>query len=414
MTFFQRLKDYRLLEILLLGIISGIPFSILVTMLSAWLTESNVPLEIITTFAIARVFYALKFIWSPFVDWFKIPILKKFGHRKSWLLLCSILNAVVLFIMSKISPAESMHILYILALSIGFLAATFDINVDAFRIDKFEQELQSAAAANAVFGYRAGMLLAGAGALYFSHITNSWSQTFLATSIVFIVAALFILTVKERKVAREKITDLYSLRKMVIDPFKDFFSRDWSVIMLLSIALFKIGDAMLGVVATPFYLQLGFSKAQIAHIAKLYGFVATILGTYVGSYIIYKFGHIKGLIITGISQSINNVTFIWLHHQGADVNALFLVITLENFCGGMGSVALVTFVSILCNKKFSATQYSLLSSCASFANDTFTISGGFIQKALGWDLYFALTVVLGLPGVLLLTYLSKVMDKKII
>lgn len=412
MKFIESLRDYKLLEIFILGIISGMPFSILGTMLSVWLTESHIPLEIITTFAIARVFYGLKFIWSPLIDWFKIPLLNKFGHRKSWLLLCTIGNSIILLIMSRLSPTHSMHILYILAIIVGFLAATFDINVDAFRIDRFEKDLQGIASANAVFGYRIGMLITGAGALYIAHITDSWSKTFLIVSLIFITAMVFILTVKENKIDRETITDVYSLRKIVVDPFKDFFSKEWSVVILLSIALFKIGDAMLGVVTMPFYLDLGFNKAQISVIVKGVGVVATILGTYCGSYIIYKLGHIKSLIITGIAQSINNATFIWLNHQGADLNALFTVISIENFCGGMGSVALVTFLSVLCNKKYSATQYALLSSCSTFANDTITMSGGTLVKHLGWDRYFGLTVVLGLPGILLLLYLNKKMKPK--
>lgn len=408
-NFIKIFKDPRLFQIFILGIISGMPFSILGTSIVTWLKESNVPLEIITTFAIAKLSYSLKFAWSPIVDCFKVPFLSRFGHRKSWLMLCVLLNSLILFLMAKTSPDQSLSMLYILAISLGFVAATFDINVDAFRIDKFEKELQAVAAANAVLGYRIGMVIASSGALLLSAKTNSWPKTFNIFAILFGISGLFILTVKENKLVRDEFVSFSfdTIQKFVINPFKDFFSRELSLVILLALVSFKLGDAMLGSVSIPFYLELGYSKEQIGIVVKGFGLGATLLGTYVGAFVVYALGNFRGMIITGIAQSLTNSAFIWLNHQAGDLNALFVAISVENFAGGMGSAALVAYLSILCNKKYSASQYALLSSSATFFNDSVTMYGGTLAKNLGWDMYFALTVILGLPGILLLIYLHK-------
>lgn len=433
----QILKDYRLLEIFILGIISGMPLAIIYSTLSAWLKESGISLEVITTFAVARLSYSLKFLWAPFIDYFKIPILSKLGHRKSWLVICSSFIALILFSMSKISPQESLSSLYFLTICLGIFSATYDISFDAFRIEKFEQELQGIATANTVFGYRIGMLITGGMALEIAHLTNSWSVTFLTLSVFFILGTLFIITIKEPSSVIENNSDLslisreknnvpsnlffvkdgiikslmkaisIRIKKILIDPFKDFLLRDGALIILMAVIFFKLGDAMLGVVSMPFYLELGYTKEQIAIVVKGFGLIATILGTYAGGYVVYRLGHFRGLIITGVIQTFTHVAFIWLNHQNADFNALLVAITIENLGGGMGSSAVIAYLSILCNKKYSATQYALLSSCATFFNNSVTIYGGKLVQLLGWDNFFILTILLALPGIALFIYLNK-------
>lgn len=401
-------KDYRLLEISILGIISGMPLAIVFSTLSAWLKESGVDIAIITTFAIARLSYSLKVFWAPVVDYVKIPILKKLGDRKSWLVLCSGLISLTLFAMSTVNPVESLTILYFLTISLGFFSATFDIAVDAFRVDRFEEATQSLASASAVLGYRIGMLITGAGALYFSEVTGDWSLTFVAMSAIFAIAIVFIIIVHEKKVTREKISDFsfISIINLVLKPFKEFFTRKYAITILLAIIFFKLGDAMLGVVAMPFYLELGYSKGQIALITKFYGLFATLAGSFAGGMVVYKLGSFRGLIITGIVQSLTHIAFIWLNHQSAADEALLIAITIENFAAAMGATALVGYISNLCNKKYSASQYALLSSSASLCNNTLTIYGGSLVKILGWDNFFILTIVLALPGLAILLYLN--------
>ncbi len=401
-------KDYRLFEIFVLGVISGMPLAILYTSLIAWLKDSNVDIAIITTFAVARLSYSLKVFWSPLVDYFKVPLLKKFGHRKGWLIICSSLISVVLFAMSNIFPDKSLTILYFLTIMLGFLSATFDINVDALRIDKFDQDTQGIASATAVLGYRLGMLVTGAGALYFAEVTN-WSATFMAMSVIFIIATIFIMTVSEKEIVREKINIFcfVSLFKMVFNPFKEFFIRKYAVTILLAVIFFKLGDAMLGVVSMPFYMELGYSKGQIALIIKFYGLFATLVGSFAGGIVVYRLGNFKGLIITGILQSLTHFAFIWLNHQQPSSEALLIAIIIENFACSMGTTSLIGYISNLCNKQYSASQYALLSSSASLFNNTVTVYGGSLVKMLGWDNFFILTIILSLPSLVILFYLDK-------
>ncbi len=407
------LKDYRLFEILILGVVSGMPLAILYTSLIAWLKDYNIDIAIITTFAVARLSYSLKVFWSPIVDYFKIPGLGKFGHRKSWLIVCCSLISLVLLAMSTVEPNNSLKSLYFLTICLGFLSATFDIAVDAFRIDKFDETMQAVASATAVLGYRIGMLITGAGALYCAEVTNDWSFTFIAMGIIFAVSVLFILTVKEQNLERDVINIflLVSIISSVFKPFKEFFIRQYAVIILLAVIFFKLGDAMLGVVAMPFYMELGYTKGQIALITKFYGLFATLAGSFAGGIVVYRLGIFRGLIITGVIQSLTHIAFIWLNHQPASNEALLIAITIENFAGAMGSTALVGYISYLCNKKYSASQYALLSSGASLFNNTITSSGGILVKMLGWDNFFIFTIILALPGLMILFYLNKKLAK---
>lgn len=407
------LTDYRQFQIFILGIFSGMPLMILYTTLFAWLTDSGVEIAVITTFALARIFYSLKFIWAPFVDQIKIPLLGKIGHRKSWMIICCLAIAFILFAMSKLDPKESLSELYFLTMLLGASSATFDIVFDAFRIENLEDELQAMGAANSIFGYRIGCLISGAGGLYFSDVYG-WGKTFVAISFLYIFAIFFILITKEPKIEREKFNglSLHSWKIITIDPFLDFLKRDSAIMILMAVIFFKLGDAFLGVVATPFYLELGFTKSEIGSVSKVFGLAATIFGTYIGGYLMYKMGNFKGLIVTGIAQSVTNASFIWLHHMGHDMYVFATAIAIENVASGMGSAALVGYLSILCNKKFSATQYALLSSASGLFSHTIVVQGGALVKMLGWDLYFLLTIVLAIPGLLMLCYLNNIHGSK--
>ncbi len=400
--------DYRQFQIFVLGMFSGMPLTIIYSTLSTWMKGANVDIAIITTFAIARVFYSLKFLWAPFIDQINLPIIGRMGHRKSWMCLISGIIACIIFSYSQCDPNESLTRMYVLTIILGIASATLDIVIDAFRIDTIEKDRQSIAAANAVFGYLLGGLISGAGALYIAD-DYGWEVAFAIISLLYIVGIIFMLTLKEPFLKREefKTLSLRSWKVMTIDPFMDFLKRDGAIVILLAIIFYKLGDAFLGVVAYPFYLDLGFTLKKIALTVKVFGLSALVVGSYVGGYIMYRFGHFKGLIIGGVAQSITNFSFIWLHHMGHDTNALMVAIAIENLASGMGNAALIGYLSYLCNKRFSATQYALLSSASGLFSHTLVMYGGSMVKALGWDMYFTLTVVLAIPGLLLLLYLNK-------
>lgn len=407
MSFFKSFADYRQLQILILGAFSGMPLMILYTTLFAWLKEENIDIAIITTFAAARIFYSLKFLWAPFMDQVKIPVLGRIGHRKSWMILVSASLALIIFLMGQLKPSESIAEMYVLTIALGVASATFDIVFDAFRIEILEPELQAVGAANTTFGYRIGLLIAGAGALYFSDIYG-WEKTFTAIATLYIAAIFYIFSLKEIPIARPEFiaSSVNSWKVMILDPFIDFFKRDASIIILLAIIFFKLGDAMLGVVAMPFYMELGFTKSEIASVSKVFGVIATLVGTYIGGYIMYRVGSFKGMIITGIAQGVTNASFIWLNHMGHDINAFIIAIAIENIAGGMGNGALVGYLSAICNKQFSATQYALFSSASGLFSHTIVVWGGSLVKVMGWDAYFFMTIILAIPGVILLVILN--------
>lgn len=407
-------KERRSFEIFVLAIISGMPFAILVTSIPAWLSDDKIGIEIITTFAIAKLFYNLKFIWSPIVNFFSVPFLVRFGQRKSWMLLCVIALTIIMSLMSHLHPSESLREVRLLAILLGFFSATYDITYDAFRIERFTDN-QSLGAANSLFGYRIGLLITGAGALNIAHVVGNWPETFKILSYIFAASIGLVLITKEDPKINSKIElDHYLITKFfksTSEAFRNFLKHDKALLILLAIVLYKVGEAMLSSVIMPFYLYKLYPKNQIAYIGKLYGFIATISGTYIAVVMIKKIGYLRGLIIGGLIQSFAHVAFIWLNHQDTHYNALLSAITFENIANGMGSAALITYLSHLCNKEYSVLQYALLSSLASIANNTITVFSGRLVKIMGWDNYFIFTIFLGLPAIAILVYLDKMQTK---
>lgn len=398
MSVLKIFTDYRHLQIFILAIFSAMPLGILYRVISAWLTEEQIALAVITTFSISKIFYSLKFLWAPIIDQIKIPVLGKIGHRKSWMILCAGALAFILFSMSKVDPKNSLAELYVLVIALGLLSATFDIIFDAFRIDILEKEMQAIGAANTIFGYRIGLIIISSGAFYFSELYG-WAKVFSIIALSYFAVIFYILSLNEPVIIRDKFNafSLHSWKVMTLDPFIDFFKREGAIAILLAIIFFKLGDAMLGVVAMPFYLELGFTKSEIGFVSGTFGVFATIVGTYLGGYIMYCVGSFKGMIITAVAQSITNASFIWLNHMGHDINAFMVAIAIENVAGGMGMGALVGYLSVLCNKKFSATQYALFSSASGLFSHTIVIYGGSIVEQVGWDLYFFGDNYLGYP-----------------
>ncbi|RYE05868.1 MAG: MFS transporter [Rickettsiaceae bacterium] len=406
-------KNYKLFEIFVLGILSGIPLSIIYSTLAAWLKECNISLELITAFAIARSPYSLKFLWAPLTDCIKIPVLEKFGQRKSWMIVCTCLITIIVFMLSFIEPQYSLSELYTVILILGICSATFDLNFDAFRIEQFSSDMQAIAAANAVLGYRIGMLISGGGVLYCADILDSWFKAFVLLGIVLVCLLIFLLSVKDKSKPPVEVLSVKKFMSEIIGSFKDFLTKRNAILILTVVVLFKLGEAMLGVVSMPFYLELGYKKGQIATIVKGFGLVATLVGTYAGGLMIFKYkNNYTSLIIAGIFQSLTHIAFIWLNHQQVSNNALMTAISIENFGNGIGTAALIAYISNLCNKRYSAGQYAILSSLASLANNTVTAFGGSLVIAMGWDKFFIFTMVLAVPSILLLIYLNSIVKNK--
>lgn len=420
--------DRRILAILFLGFASGMPLALVFATLSARLSEAGVDKTSIGLFMLAGLPYSLKFCWSPLID--RLPlgtVTRIFGQRRGWALLTQAALAGSLAGMALTDPQTQIGLLAVFTLLTAFCSASQDIVIDAYRIEMLEERQQGAGSAILVLGYRIGMLTSGAGALYLASFFD-WRTTYLVMSALVGVGVLTILMNREPRVPEgrawegearmaERLARRPGLRPWqagligwfygaVVAPFAQFMSRPNWLMILAFVTLYKLGDVMAGAMTMPFYLELGFSKIEIANVTKLMGLGATILGGLVGGIIVGRIGIMKSLLFCGLLQLASNLCFAWLAQVGHDIAALTLVITVENLSGGMGTAAFVAYLSSLCNVGYTATQYALLTSFAALARDTLAASSGRLVEELGWYSYYVMTAGTAVPGLLLLLLLA--------
>lgn len=446
---------------LFLGFAAGLPFLLVFSTLSAWLREVGVSRTEIGYFSWIGITYSFKFVWAPVVDRLKLPWLtNRLGRRRSWMFVAQATIAAGLFGMSLVDPKTSTVSIALLALLVAFASATQDIAVDAFRIEAADSSIQGAMAAAYQLGYRVAVLAAGAGTLYIAEFVD-WSaayKTMATLGFVGIVATLIITEPKiassPQTIAREKRVLDYAQRLGdmphwlketltwfyggVVCPFVDFYARNGlaiATLLLVFISLFRLSDITMGVMANPFYIDLGFAKDQIADIAKIYGFALTIVGAFVGGILVYRVGATRLLALSVILTAGTNLLFAWMAARGTpDVTLLTLAISADNFAGGIAGSVFIAFLSSLTNTAYTATQYALFSSLMTLAGK---IVGGFsgeivdkAQKAIaggagwarplidggvaegfaGYFVFFIYTTALGIPALifsLLVVYVTR-------
>ncbi len=403
----------RMFTIAALGYGSGIPFSLIFITYTFNLAEKGINLKDIGLFGLAGLPFTIKFLWSPLVDGFKIPILHDiFGQRRSWLMVSQALLAVLICRVGFINPAEDMAMVVYMAIIISFVSATYDIAYDAIRVELLPPENQGAGAGMSVLGYRIGMLMSGGIALILAD-TYSWKTSFIiiaASLVISFIATLFSPEPHKPEIEnKEEVVRWF--RNFIIEPFSAFAKqhKNWLLIILFAI-LYKIGDALLGKMINPFYQQMEFTKTEVAEITKIFGFFMTILGGIIGGWAVYKIGVLKSLMWFGIAQTVSNLAYVWLASVGNNVTVLTIVIILENITGAMGTAAFVAYLSSLCNLRFTATQYALLTSFASLGRWlTNAPSGYLVDKVnglgLSWEWYFIITVIISIPGLIMIKYL---------
>lgn len=398
-----------LLSILALGFVSGLPLALTGSTLIAWLAEEGINLTTIGLFAAVGIPYSIKFLWAPLVDQLPIPYLTKWlGKRRSWLLIVQLLLIISIITLGTINPLTAPWYTALFALCVSSLSATQDIIIDAYRIELLEESEQAAGAATVVFGYRLGMIASGAGALYLADQT-SWSNTYLIMSSLVLIGTATMLLIGEpgKSQPLEKRTLRQWIQDSVIKPFSDITTHQHWIMILAFIILYKFGDAFAGTLSYAFYIDIGFSKTEIATIAKLFGLGATIIGGFIGGYIVKRYGLYNSLWLCGILQMLSNLMFVLQAHVGYDTNLLTATLAIENITGGMGTVAFVAYISNLCNLNYTATQYALLSAFASIGRTTLTTTSGFIAETLGWELFFSISVLTAIPGLYLLYKLPR-------
>lgn len=391
----QSVFSLRMLFVFLMGFASGLPLILTGGTLKAWMKEAGVDLTIIGAFSLVGLPYALKFLWAPFLDRY-VP--RFLGRRRGWIIITQFALAFALVGLGVSNPTAIPTATAIAAFLVCFASATQDIGIDAYRREILRDEELGFGSSLAVNGYRVGMLVAGAGALALAdHV--SWSMTYAVMGAIALLSAVVTLLSPEPRVDAPPPR---TLKDAAIKPIQEFFSRRGAVEILLFIVLYKIGESMASDLLNPFYLDLGFTKSQIAGVAKLFGFWATILGGLLGGILMIRIGIFHGLWVFGILQSVAILGFSVLANAGTNIAILATTISLECLTSGMATAAYVGFMGSLCNKRFTATQYALLSSLMGVPRIFFGATSGYFAKHLGWTNYFIFCTLLTLPGLLFL------------
>jgi PAT family beta-lactamase induction signal transducer AmpG len=393
----------RLLAVLFMGFASGLPLALTGQTLQAWLTESHVSLTDIGLFALVGFSYSLKFLWSPVLDRVPLPGLTRLlGQRRSWLLAIEVALALAIVALGMTDPANDPWRTALCAALVAFLSASQDIVIDAYRIELLRSDEQGAGAAATQWGYRFGMIASGAGALALVEVAG-WPRTYLVMASLVGVGIVTLLLAPEPDRAATRSTGSFGdfLKTAVVEPFREFASRPQWQILLVFVVLYRLGDALAGGLSNAFYIQLGFSLAEIAAVGKVFGVVATLIGVAAGGALVHGSGVARSLVTAGVIHALSNFAFVAQAWVGHDVAVLMVTIFVENFTGGLVSAAFVAYLSGLCHPAFTATQYALLSSLTATGRTLLASSAGWFAEQLGWPLFFALTACAAVPGILL-------------
>lgn len=354
--------------------------------------------------------YIFKFLWAPLVDRLPLPVLtRRLGQRRGWALLVQVLLAAAIFAVGRTDPHAHLELTVAAAVVVAFLSATQDIVIDAMRIELLKPEQQGIGAAATQWGYRGGMLASGAGALYAASF-GGWglAYTIMAALMAVGIAAVLMMDEPHRPVERTRDGSIGEwLRTAVVGPFKDMFAREGAGLILLVVVLYKFGDALAGVMTGAFYVKTGFTLVEIASVSKVFGVFATLFGVAAGGALVARAGLFPGLLIAGVLQMLSNLMYVALALVGHDIAMLAAAIGIENFTGGMGSAAFVAYLSLLCNARFTATQYALLSALAAVPQRLLSAYGGVLAEQLGWVPFFLVSTAAAMPGLLLLVVLMR-------
>ena len=395
----QALFSVRMLVAFIMGFAGGLPLLLTGSLLQAWMVQEQVSLGAIGLFALVGLPYTLKFVWAPLMDRYTPTAL---GRRRSWLIIWQIALTASIALLAFSSPKDMLWMTAVAALLLSFFSASQDIVIDAYRRESLADDEQGMGAALYVGGYRVGMLLASGGGLI---MADFMPFQFVYLFMALVMGSTIIATVLARE--PEVHSQPTSIRAAVIEPFIEYFNRRHAIAILLFIILYKIGDTMASQMTTPFYLALGFSTSEIGAIVKLFGFWATIGGTMLGGVLVMRIGLYNGLLWFGFLQAISTAGFAALAYIGHSPLGLTAVIIFENLSGGLGTAAFIGYMASLTNRKFTATQYALLTSFMGMPRVFAAAPTGYMVEAMGWPSFFIFCSLIAIPGILLLVWLNK-------
>lgn len=406
---FAAYADRRLLVVLAMGFSSGLPLALTGATLSYWLRTVGLSRTDIGLFSLIGIAYNVKFLWAPVLDHVAAPFfLRHLGRRRSWALVTQLGLVAALLWVGSTDPATAPFDTALAALFVAIFSASQDIAIDAYRVEILDPHQQGAGAAMTQYGYRIGLLAAGAGALLLSTYLD-WFGVYAVMALLVGVGMLTVLLCDEpggdQVLSRGPRAGESFLHHAVVAPLLDLANRPRWYVILPFVVLYKLSDALAGVMTTTFYVDLHFTAAEIAGVTKVVGLAATVLGVFAGGALVARMGLMWTLMVGGIVQAATNALFSLLAVMGHDVGMLAVAVFLENFTSGVGSAALVAYLSSLCSFAFTATQYALLSSLAAIGRTILSSGGGWLADRMDWASFFLLTTFAGLPGLILLLWL---------
>ena len=408
------------MRMLLLGFSAGLPLLLVLGTLSFWLREAGIDRTTIGYLSWVGLAYAFKWVWAPLVDRLPIPLLTRWlGRRRSWLLLAQLAVMAGLVAMSFNDPRNALQPVVWGALAVAFGSATQDIALDAFRIESAAADRQAALAAAYQTGYRLAMIWAGAGVLWIAaraevvdvstYQHGAWHTAYLVMAASMLLGMLTVLFSPEpaRRPMPAARNAVDWLRSALVEPFADFLRRygKQALLILSLIAVYRISDVVMGIMANPFYVDMGYTKDEVAAITKIYGVIMTLAGAFAGGVLSIRLGVMRVLMLGAVLSATSNLLFAWLGMRGHDVTALIFVISADNLAGGIASAAFIGYLSSLTNINYSATQYAIFSSMMLLAPKFLAGYSGRYVDAYGYQNFFVATALLGLP-VLLLVWLA--------
>lgn len=399
------------LTLFCLGFGSGLPFLLVGGMtLSTWLRDIGFELSVIGLISFAGFFYVLKFLWAPLIDKYSLPFL---GRRKGWLVVSQILLIAALISIALLGPESSLSVFIILVGVAAFAGATLDTVVDAYRIEIAPIEFQAALAATYILGYRIALIVSGAIALYLAELLG-WSNTYLIMALCLLIPLVAAVVSKEPQTERALAVRDVHIVDAFIKPFQDFFSRNGILLalaLLVFVGLFKLPDQMIGVMAGPFYLDSGYTKADIATVSKLFGVWVGIAGAFIGGICIAAFSMRSMLFVATVIVSISNIAYLLMANNPGESWAFFATISADNISQGFAGVVLVAFMSSLTNQNFTATQYALLASLANLPGKFIGGLSGYIVEATSYSWFYIFSSLSVIPTLLILAWLWKRLQK---
>ena len=409
-------------RMLLLGFSAGLPLLLVFGTLSFWLREAGINRTTIGYLSWVGLAYGFKWVWAPLVDHLPIPMLTRLlGRRRSWLLLAQLTIMVALIGMALTDPRLALMPVVWCALAVAFGSATQDIALDAYRIESAALEKQAALAAAYQTGYRIAMIWAGAGALWIAaraevagvvgYQQGAWATAYLTMAASMLLGVVTVLLSPE-PAARARLPSRNAaewLRSALVEPFADFLRRygKQAVLILALIAIYRISDVVMGIMANPFYVDMGYSKDEVAAVTKIYGVIMTLVGAFAGGALALRFGVMRVLMLGAVLSAASNLLFAWLGSRGHDVNALIFVISADNLASGIASAAFIAYLSSLTNVNYSATQYALFSSMMLLLPKFLAGYSGSYVDAFGYSHFFTATALLGLPVLVLVALASR-------